>query len=171
MNYIDGVDMSTGSLGQGISAAVGMALANRLDGNTHRIYALLGDGECQEGEVWEALMSAAHYQFDNLCVIIDHNGLQIDGKVDDVMKVDSLYDKAIAFGCHALQINGHDMDAIKTAFAQARQIKGKPTVIIADTIKGKGVSFMENEAGWHGKAPNATQFEQAIKDLGGDAQW
>ena len=148
-----------------------MALANRLDGNTHRIYALLGDGECQEGEVWEALMSAAHYQFDNLCVIIDHNGLQIDGKVDDVMKVDSLYDKAIAFGCHALQINGHDMDAIKTAFAQARQIQGKPTVIIADTIKGKGVSFMENEAGWHGKAPNATQFEQAIKDLGGDAQW
>lgn len=112
-------------------------------------------------------MSAAHYQFDNLCVIIDHNGLQIDGKVDDVMKVDSLYDKATAFGCHALQINGHDMDAIKTAFAQARQIQGKPTVIIADTIKGKGVSFMENEAGWHGKAPNATQFEQAIKDLGG----
>lgn len=171
MQYVDGIDMSTGSLGQGISAAVGMAIANRLDCNSHRIYALLGDGECQEGEVWEALMSATHYHLDNLCVIIDHNGLQIDGKVADVMNVDSLDEKVKAFGCHVLHINGHDIEAIKAAFAQARTFKQKPTVIIADTIKGKGVSFMENDAGWHGKAPNARQFEQAIKDLGGDAQW
>ena len=168
MNYVAGVDMSTGSLGQGISTAVGMAIANKLDGNAHRIYALLGDGECQEGQVWEASMAAGHYKLDNLCVIVDHNGLQIDGNVADVMNVDPLEDKFKAFNFHVIKINGHDFDEIKAAFKEARETKGMPTAIIAMTIKGKGVSFMENQAGWHGTAPNDEQYEQAMNELGGE---
>lgn len=167
MNYVAGVDMSTGSLGQGISTAVGMAIANKLDNNNHRVYTLLGDGECQEGQVWEATMSAAHYKLDNLCVIVDHNGLQIDGNVKDVMNVDSLEEKFKAFNFHVITINGHDYDEIKAAFKEARETKGMPTAIIAMTVKGKGVSFMENQASWHGVAPNDEQYEQAMKELGG----
>lgn len=167
MNYVAGVDMSTGSLGQGISTAVGMAIANKLDNNNHRVYTLLGDGKCQEGQVWEATMSAAHYKLDNLCVIVDHNGLQIDGNVKDVMNVDSLEEKFKAFNFHVITINGHDYDEIKAAFKEARKTKGMPTAIIAMTVKGKGVSFMENQASWHGVAPNDEQYEQAMKELGG----
>lgn len=167
MKYVDGVDMSTGSLGQGISAAVGMALANKLDQNDHRIYTLLGDGECQEGEVWEASMAAAHYGLDNLCVIIDHNRLQIDGEVEKVMNVDSLEEKFRSFHFHVIAINGHEFCEIKDAFHKARETKGRPTAIIAHTIKGKGISFMENKASWHGSAPNEEQYHQAMKELGG----
>ncbi len=168
MNYLPGVDMSTGSLGQGVSTAVGMAMANKLDKNEHRVYTLLGDGECQEGQVWEAAMAAGHYQLDNLCLIVDHNRLQIDGDVKKVMNVDPLDEKFKAFGFHVLTINGHDFDEIKAAFKEARETKGMPTAIIAMTTKGQGVSFMENQAGWHGVAPNDAQFEQAIKELGGN---
>lgn len=167
MNYVDGVDMSTGSLGQGISAAVGMALAAKLDQEDHRIYTLLGDGECQEGQVWEACMSAAHYHLDNLCVIIDHNHLQIDGEVEQVMNVDSLEKKFEGFNFHVITIDGHDMVQIKEAFYEARNVKQKPCVIIANTVKGKGVSFMEHKASWHGSAPNKEQYVQAIQELGG----
>lgn len=169
MNYVKGVDMSTGSLGQGISTAVGMALANQLHQSDHRVYTLLGDGECQEGQVWEALMSAAHYHLDHLCVIVDHNGLQIDGKVETVMNVASLVDKFKAFNFAVQEIDGHDYTQILHAFQQAAQTTGKPSAIIAHTIKGKGVSFMEHQAGWHGVAPNKEQYEQAMKELGGDA--
>ena len=169
MKYVAGVDMSTGSLGQGISAAVGMALGNKLAQNHHRVYALLGDGECQEGEVWEAAMAAAQYQLDNLCVIVDHNRLQIDGEVAKVMNVDSLEEKFKAFHFHVLTVDGHAMDEILSALSKARENKGRPTAIIANTVKGKGVSFMENQAGWHGTAPNKEQYEQAIKELGGEA--
>ena len=162
-----GADMSTGSLGQGVSAAVGMAIANRLDGNDHRIYTLLGDGECQEGQVWEAAMAAAHFHLDNLCIIVDHNGLQIDGEVAKVMNVDSLEEKFRAFNLHVISIDGHDFEAIRSAFAQARATKGRPTAIIAHTVKGKGISFMENVAGWHGVAPNDEDYERAISELGG----
>lgn len=165
MNYVDGVDMSTGSLGQGISAAVGMAMANKLKGNTHRVYALLGDGESQEGQVWEAAMAAAHYKLDNLCAILDYNGLQIDGDITKVMNPTPLDDKFKAFGWEVLHIDGHDFTQIREAFAQAKTIKGKPTLILAKTIKGKGVSFMENNAAWHGSAPNAEQLEIALKEL------
>ena len=167
MNYVPGVDMSTGSLGQGVSTAVGMALSNRLDENNKRVYALLGDGECQEGQVWEASMAAAHYHLDNLCLIIDHNRLQIDGEVASVMNVESLEKKFEGFNFHVITIEGHDFTQILNAFEEARNTKGKPTVIIANTIKGKGVSFMENQAGWHGVAPNKEQYEQAMKELGG----
>lgn len=167
MNYVKGVDMSTGSLGQGVSAAVGMALANRLDQNDYRVYTLLGDGECQEGQVWEASMAAAHYGLDNFCLIVDHNGLQIDGEVAKVMNVDSLEDKFKAFNFHVITVNGHDFDEIKAALQEARATKGKPTAIIAMTTKGKGVSFMENQAGWHGVAPNDEQYELAMNELGG----
>ena len=167
MNYVPGVDMSTGSLGQGVSTAVGMALSNRLDENHKRVYALLGDGECQEGQVWEASMAAAHYHLDNLCLIIDHNRLQIDGEVAVVMNVESLEKKFEGFNFHVVTIDGHDFTQILNAFKEARNTKGKPTVIIANTIKGKGVSFMENQAGWHGVAPNKEQYEQAMKELGG----
>lgn len=167
MNYVAGVDMSTGSLGQGVSTAVGMALSNRLDGNNKRVYVLLGDGECQEGQVWEASMAAAHYQLDNLCLIIDHNRLQIDGEVATVMNVESLEKKFEGFNFHVITIDGHDFTQILSAFKEARNIKEKPSVIIANTIKGKGVSFMENQAGWHGVAPNKEQYEQAMKELGG----
>ena len=165
MRYLKGVDMSTGSLGQGISTAVGMALANKLDQNGHRVYALLGDGECQEGEVWEATMSASHYGLDNLCMIVDNNDLQIDGHVHDVMSVYPLDEKFKAFGCYVECIDGHDFDQIRDAFAKARQNKGKPTVIIAKTVKGKGVSFMENKVNWHGVAPNSDEKEAALKEL------
>lgn len=165
MRSVEGVDMSTGSLGQGISSAVGMAIANKVSKNDHRIYALLGDGECQEGEVWEAAMAAAHYQLDNLCAIVDFNGLQIDGKVTDVMNPTPIDEKFKAFGWNVVCIDGHNFDEIKEAFAAARAFKGKPTMILAKTVKGKGVSFMENQAGWHGVAPNEEQLAVALKDL------
>lgn len=168
MNYVDGVDMSTGSLGQGISTAVGMALANKLDQNGHHIYTLLGDGECQEGEVWEAAMAASHYELDNLTVMVDCNHLQIDGKVEDVMNVYPLDKKFEAFGFEVIKANGHDFDAIKAAFDYATSVKRKPCAILWNTIKGKGVSFMEDQAGWHGSAPNEEQYKQAMKELGGE---
>lgn len=162
-----GVEMSTGSLGQGISAAVGMALANKLDKRTSRIYALLGDGELQEGMLWEASMAAAHFKLDNLCAVVDHNGLQIDGKNDDVMTVMPIAEKFKAFGWNVMEIDGHDIDAILDAFAKAKAHKGQPTVIVAETHKGKGVSFMEDQAGWHGKAPSEEQAKRAMEELGG----
>ena len=165
MAHVPGVDMSTGSLGQGISAAVGMALAGKLDGAPYRVYALLGDGEVEEGEVWEAAMSAAKYGLDNLCAIVDVNGLQIDGRTADVMPSEPLDRKFAAFNWHVITVDGHDFDALRAAFAEARQVKGQPTVLIAKTVKGKGVSFMENDAGWHGKAPNAEQYEKAMAEL------
>ena len=165
MAHVPGVDMSTGSLGQGISAAVGMAIAGKLDGAPYRVYALLGDGEVEEGEVWEAAMSAAKYGLDNLCAIVDVNGLQIDGRTADVMPSEPLDRKFAAFNWHVITVDGHDFDALRAAFAEARQVKGQPTVLIAKTVKGKGVSFMENDAGWHGKAPNAEQYEKAMAEL------
>ena len=165
MAHVPGVDMSTGSLGQGISAAVGMAIAGKLDGAPYRVYALLGDGEVEEGEVWEAAMSAAKYGLDNLCAIVDVNGLQIDGRTADVMPSEPLDAKFAAFNWHVIRVDGHDLDALRAAFAEARQVKGQPTVLIAKTVKGKGVSFMENDAGWHGKAPNAEQYEKAMAEL------
>ena len=165
MNYVEGVDMSTGSLGQGISCAVGMALANKLDKNDHRIYTVLGDGECQEGQVWEATMSAAHYKLDNLCIIVDNNNLQIDGHVDEVMSVYPLDKKFEAFNCHVINVDGHDYDQLRAALKEARETKGMPTVIVAKTIKGKGVSFMEDQQGWHGVAPNEEQYHAAMKEL------
>lgn len=165
MNYVDGVDMSTGSLGQGLAAADGMAIANKLSKNDHRIYVMMGDGECEEGEIWEAAMAAHHYHSDNLCAIVDHNGLQIDGKTADVIGPDSIAEKFRAFGWHVIEISGHDYEAIRTAFAEAKTVKGVPTVIVANTIKGKGVSFMENQVGWHGKAPNEEQMKQALAEL------
>ena len=165
MHKVPGIEMSTGSLGQGISAAGGMALANKLDNDPGRIYVLLGDGEIQEGIVWEALMSAAHYKLDNMVAILDHNGLQIDGKNEDVMTVAPVVEKFQAFGWNVIQIDGHDFEQILDAFKQARACKGKPTMIIAKTTKGKGVSFMENQAGWHGNAPNDEQYDTAMADL------
>lgn len=165
MHHVRGVDMSTGSLGQGISAAVGMALAGKVDEKDYRVYALLGDGEIAEGQVWEALMSAAKYQLDNLCAIIDVNGLQIDGKTCDVMPSEPLDQKCAAFGWNVLKVDGHDFSAVSDAFAAAAACKGQPTVILARTVKGKGVSFMENDAGWHGKAPNDEQFAVAEAEL------
>ena len=165
MAHVPGVDMSTGSLGQGISAAVGMAIAGKLDGAPYRVYVLLGDGEVEEGEVWEAAMSAAKYGLDNLCAIVDVNGLQIDGRTADVMPSEPLDRKFAAFNWHVITVDGHDFDALRAAFAEARQVKGQPTVLIAKTVKGKGLSFMENDAGWHGKAPNAEQYEKAVAEL------
>ena len=165
MNSVPGVDMSTGSLGQGISCAAGMALGLKHQGKSARVYTLLGDGEIQEGQVWEACMFASHYKLDNLCVIIDNNGLQIDGDVADVMSPYPIVDKLEAFGFKALTIDGHDFDQIEAALNTARATKGQPTAIVMKTIKGKGVSFMENNAGWHGKAPNDAEHEQAIGEL------
>ena len=165
MNTVPGVDMSTGSLGQGISTAAGMALAAKFKGETCRVYTLLGDGEIQEGQVWEALMFAAHYHLDNFVAIIDNNGLQIDGNVKDVMSPYPIVDKLEAFGFKTVAINGHDFDEIEAALATARETKGQPTAIVMSTVKGKGVSFMENNAGWHGKAPNAAEYEQAMNEL------
>ena len=165
MNSVPGVDMSTGSLGQGISCAAGMALGLKRQGNPARVYTLLGDGEIQEGQVWEACMLSSHYKLDNLCVIIDNNGLQIDGDVADVMSPYPIVDKLEAFGFKALTIDGHDFDQIEAALNTARETKGQPTAIVMKTIKGKDVSFMENNAGWHGKAPNDAEHEQAIREL------
>lgn len=165
MNTVPGVDMSTGSLGQGISCACGMALAAKKMGKAARVYTLLGDGEIQEGQVWEACMFAAHYKLDNLVVIVDNNGLQIDGAVADVMSPYPIPEKLEAFGFEVAQIDGHDFEAMEAAFAQARQTKGKPFAIVMKTTKGKGVSYMENQAGWHGKAPNDAEYEIAMNEL------
>ena len=165
MNMTPGVDMSTGSLGQGVSAAVGMALAAKYQGRTNRVYTLLGDGEIQEGQVWEAMMAAHHYKLDNLCVIVDNNGLQIDGKVADVMSPYPIPEKLKAFGFEVVEIDGHDFDQIEAAFAKARETKGVPFGIVMKTTKGKDVSFMENQAGWHGKAPNDEEYEIAMNEL------
>lgn len=165
MNETTGVDMSSGSLGQGLAVANGMALADRLSKKDHRIYCLLGDGECEEGEVWEAAMSAAHYKLDSLCAIVDENGLQIDGRTEDVIGPEPFDKKFEAFGWHVVKCDGHCFDDLKRAFDEARATKGQPTVIIAKTVKGKGVSFMENKAEWHGTAPNAEQTALALKEL------
>ncbi len=165
MNTTPGVDMCTGSLGQGISAACGMALSAKVQGNPCRVYTLLGDGEIQEGQVWEAMMFASHYNLDNLCIVIDNNGLQIDGNIAEVMSPYPILDKLNAFGFEAVEIDGHDFEQIEAAFAQARTVKGKPFAIVMKTVKGKGVSYMENNAGWHGKAPNDAEFEIAMTEL------
>ena len=165
MHHVNGVDMSTGSLGQGISAAVGMALAGKLDGADYRVYALLGDGEVEEGQVWEAAMSAAKFHLDNLCAIVDVNGLQIDGKTADVMPSEPLDQKFAAFGWNVVKCDGHDFDSLGAAFEAAGNAKGQPTVILAATHKGHGVSFMEDNAGWHGKAPSDEQYAQAKAEL------
>ncbi|MBO2527233.1 MAG: transketolase [Clostridiales bacterium] len=165
MRHVPGVDMSTGSLGQGISAAVGMALGGKLNKKDYRVYAVLGDGEIAEGQVWEAAMSAAKYGLDNLCAIVDVNGLQIDGATKDVMPSEPLDKKFEAFNWNVIKVDGHDYDALLKAFDDAKACKGKPTVLLAKTTKGKGVSFMENQAGWHGKAPNDEQYEQAKAEL------
>ena len=165
MNSVPGVDMSTGSLGQGVSTACGMALAAKLQGNPCRVYTLLGDGEIQEGQVWEAAMFAAHYKLDNLCAIIDNNGLQIDGNIKDVMSPYPIVDKFQAFGFHVITVDGHDYEALEKAFAEAKTVKGQPTAIVMNTTKGKGVSFMENQAGWHGKSTNPAEFETAMAEL------
>lgn len=168
MNYIPGVDMSTGSLGQGISAAVGMALAGKLDNKEYRVYTVLGDGELEEGQVWEAAMCAAQYKLDNLTAFVDYNKLQIDGNLWDVVSPEPIADKFAAFNWHVIAIDGHDFDAIKNALEEAKNTKGKPTVIVANTIKGKGVSFMENQCAWHGTAPSAQQCSDALAELGGE---
>ncbi len=160
-----GVEMSSGSLGQGLSFGIGVALAGRLDAKDYRVFVLLGDGECDEGQVWEAAMAAAHFKVDNLTAIVDNNGLQIDGCNCDVMNLEPFADKWRAFGWHVLEIDGHDFAQIRDALAQAKQIKGQPTVIIAHTVKGRGVSFMENNVDFHGKAPTAAEMAQALKEL------
>lgn len=165
MKKVPGVEMSTGSLGQGLSVANGMALAGKLDGKDYRVYVLLGDGEIQEGQIWEAAMTAAHYKLDNLTAFLDHNGLQIDGKITEVMSPEPVDEKFKAFGWHVIKIDGHDFNQIEKAVNEAKTVKGKPTIIIAETIKGKGVSFMENEAGWHGTAPNKEQAQKALEEL------
>ena len=167
MNGTPGVEMSTGSLGQGFSVACGMAMASKLDNAPWRVYTLLGDGEVQEGIVWEAAMSAAHYKLDNMVAFLDYNGLQIDGKTEDVMNIGPIVDKFKAFGWNVIEIDGHDFDQIFAALDMAKETVGKPTMIIAKTIKGKGVSFMENQAGWHGAAPSDSDLERALLDLGG----
>ena len=165
MNTVPGVDMSTGSLGQGISTACGMALSAKLRNKDYRVYTLLGDGETQEGQVWEACMFAAHYKLDNLCVIIDNNGLQIDGDITKVMNPYPYKEKLEGFGFHVEAINGHNFAEIEAALNTAKTVKGQPTAIIMSTVKGKDVSFMENNAGWHGVAPNDAQYEQAMAEL------
>lgn len=164
-NELPGIDMSTGSLGQGISAAVGMAIAHRLDSRSSRIYTLLGDGECEEGQVWEAAMSAAHFHLDNLCAIIDCNKLQIDGDIRTVMNPLPLDEKFTAFGWHVIVVDGHDHQALVDAFEEAKTIKNKPCAIIANTVKGHGVDFMEDQASWHGTAPTKEQCAQAITQI------
>jgi len=166
MNQTPGVDMSTGSLGQGVSAAAGMALAAKKQGKDLRVYTLLGDGEIEEGQVWEAMMFAHHYGLDNLCVIVDNNDLQIDGRIGDVVDPYPIPDKFKAFGLHVEEIDGHDFEQIEKAFECARQVKGVPTAIIMKTLKGKGVSYMEDQAGWHGKAPNDEEYAKAMDELG-----
>ena len=165
MKHTKGVDMSTGSLGQGLSAANGMALAAKVNNKDYRVYAILGDGEIEEGQIWEAAMSASHYKLDNLCIFVDNNNLQIDGTVESVMSPYPIDKKFEDFGFNVIRIDGHNYEEIIDALEKARETKGKPTAVIANTTKGKGVSFMENEAGWHGKAPNDEQYEIAMKDL------
>lgn len=165
MNTVPGVDMSTGSLGQGISCAAGMALGLKHQGSSSRVYTLLGDGEIQEGQVWEACMFAAHYKLDNFVVIVDNNGLQIDGPVSKVMSPYPIDEKLQAFGFHVRTIDAHDFDQIEDAFREARTVKGQPSAIVLKSTKGKGVSFMENNVGWHGKAPNDAEYEQAMNEL------
>ena len=163
--HIPGVDMSSGSLGQGISVAVGMALAAKMDGKAYRTYTLLGDGEIQEGQVWEAAMFAGHRKLDNLCVIVDNNNLQIDGTVEEVCSPYPIDEKFKAFNFHVINIDAHDFDQIRNALAEAKTVKGQPTCIVMHSVKGKGVSFMENQAGWHGKAPNDEEYAQAMAEL------
>ncbi len=165
MKHTPGVDMSSGSLGQGISAAVGMALAGKMDNASYRVYTLLGDGEIQEGQVWEAAMLAANHKLDNLVVIVDNNNLQIDGTIEDVNSPYPIDEKFKAFKFHVININGNDFQDIERAFQEAREHSGQPTAIIAKTVKGKGVSFMENQVGWHGKAPNEEEYQIAMRDL------
>ena len=165
MKCIPGVDMSSGSLGQGVSAAVGMAIAAKISGDDYRVYTLLGDGEIQEGQVWEAAMLASHHKLDNLLVIVDNNNLQIDGEITKVNSPYPIDKKFEAFNFHVINIDGNDFDQIDAAFKEAKSVKGRPTVIIAKTVKGKGVSFMENQAGWHGKAPNDEEFKIAMAEL------
>lgn len=167
MKRIPGVDMSTGSLGQGLSVANGMALAAKLDDADWRVYVIVGDGELQEGQIWEAAMSSVHYGLDNLTLFVDHNGLQIDGSNDEVMRVMPIAEKFRSFSWNVIEVNGHDYDELKSATEVAKKTKGRPTVIVAETIKGKGVSFMENQIGWHGKAPNAEECQRAIDELSG----
>ena len=159
------VDATTGLLGQGLSIAVGMAIAKKNKNDNHHVYAIVGDGEMQEGQIWESLLQAAHYKLDNLCLVVDNNNLQIDGKVSDVMSVYPLKEKFEAFGFEVLEVDGNDIDELITVFDKAKTVKGKPTAIIAKTIKGKGVSFMEDKADWHGKAPNDEEYKTAIEDL------
>lgn len=165
MKGVPGVDMTTGSLGLGISAACGMAKAAKIRGKDYRTYAIIGDGESQEGQVWEACMFAAHYKLDNLCLYLDWNGLQIDGKITDVMNPTPYREKFEAFGFNVLSIDAHDFEQLAAAFAAAKECKGKPTVIVAKSIKGKGVSFMENQVSWHGNAPSDEQYEQAVAEI------
>ena len=165
MNDVPGVDMSSGSLGQGLSVANGIAISGKMDNKSYRVYCILGDGEIEEGQVWEAAMASNKYNLDNLCVIVDNNNLQIDGTIEEVMSSYPIDKKFESFGFNVITINGHDIQEIKNAFNQARNTKGKPTCIIAKTIKGKGVAFMENQVGWHGKAPNQEQYEEAMKNL------
>ena len=167
MNKIPGVDMTTGSLGQGLSAANGMAIAGKLDNKDYRVYTILGDGEIEEGQVWEAAMTASKYKLDNLCVIVDNNNLQIDGTIEEVKSSYPIDKKFESFGFNVINIDGHNIEEIVNAFEESKKAKNKPTAIIAKTIKGKGVSFMENQVGWHGKAPNEEQYKIAISDLGG----
>lgn len=170
MNDTPGVDMSTGSLGQGVSAAVGMALAGKHWGDSYRVYTLLGDGEIEEGQVWEAAMFAGNHGLDNLVVIVDHNGLQIDGSIEEVNSAMPIADKFRAFGFHVIELaDGNDMAQVRAVFAEAREVTGSPVCIVAETVKGKGVSYMENQVGWHGKAPNDEQFEQAMAELSKEA--
>ncbi len=165
MKHIPGVDMSSGSLGQGISAACGMALSAKKSGKSYRVYTILGDGEIEEGQVWEALMFAAHYKLDNLCIVVDYNGLQIDGPVAEVMNSAPIAEKAKAFGMEVFEMDGHDFESIEKAFADAKKVEGKPALIIAKTVKGKGVSYMENQVSWHGTAPGDEDYEKAINEL------
>ena len=163
--HIPGVDMSSGSLGQGISVACGMALAGKIDNADYKVYTILGDGECEEGQVWEAAMFAAHYQLDNLVAIVDNNGLQIDGKITEVCSPEPITDKFAAFGWHVITMDAHDFDSLEKAFDEAESIANQPVVIILKSVKGKGVSFMENNVSWHGSAPNKEQYDQAVAEL------
>ena len=165
MNKVPGVDMTTGSLGQGLSCANGMAIAGKLDNKDYRVYCILGDGEIEEGQIWEAAMASAKYKLDNLCVIVDNNNLQIDGTIEEVMNSYPIDEKFKSFGFQIINIDGHDINEIIKAFEAAKEVKGKPTCIIAKTVKGKGVSFMENKVEWHGKAPNEEEYKQAMKEL------
>lgn len=165
MRKVVGVDMTTGSLGQGLSAAVGMAIASKMDSAGCRIYCILGDGEIEEGQIWEAVMAAGKNKLDNLCVVLDNNNLQIDGEIEKVGGMNNITEKFLSFGFNVLNIDGHNMDSIIDAFTTAKQTKGKPTIIIAKTIKGKGISFMENKSEWHGKAPSEEQYNKAMEEL------